>query len=78
MNDKAIIQNADIEVLDTDPEIEETPHHSSCSERLLENVNIENSLATQSSALLWNANQIIFGSFHQNDRRFHDQYRGFH
>ena len=77
MNDKAIIQNTDIEVLDTDPEIEETSHHSSCSERLLENVNIENSLATQSSALLWNANQIIFGSFHQNDRRFHDQSRGF-
>ena len=77
LNDKAIIQNTDIEVLDTDPEIEETSYHGSCTERLLENVNIENSLATQSSALLWNANQIIFGSFHQNDRRFHDQSRGF-
>ena len=77
LNDKAIIQNTDIEVLDADPEIEETSYHGSCSERLLENVNIENSLATQSSALLWNANQIIFGSFHQNDRRFHDQSRGF-
>ena len=77
LNDKAIIQNTDIEVLDTGPEIEETSDHGSCSERLLENVNIENSLATQSSALLWNANQIIFGSFHQNDRRFHDQSRGF-
>ena len=77
LNDKAIIQNTDIEVLDTDSEIEEVSYHGSCSERLLENVDIENSLATQSSALLWSANQIIFGSFHQNDRRFHDQSRGF-
>ena len=77
LNDKAIIQNTDIEILDTDHEIEETSYHSSCSERLLENVSIENSLATQSSALIWNANQIIFGSFHQNDKRFHDQSRGF-
>ena len=34
-------------------------------------------LLTQSNPLLWNANQIMFGSFHQNDKRFFDQSRGF-
>ena len=34
-------------------------------------------LLTQSDPVLWNANQIMFGSFHQNDNRFLDQSRGF-
>ena len=33
-------------------------------------------VATQPSPLLWNANRIMFGSFHQNDERFIDQSRG--
>ena len=33
-------------------------------------------VATQPSQLLWNANRIMFGSFHQNDERFIDQSRG--
>ena len=33
-------------------------------------------VATQPSPLLWNANRIKFGSFHQNDERFIDQSRG--
>ena len=32
-------------------------------------------VATQPSPLLWNANRIMFGSFHQNDERFIDQSR---
>ena len=34
-------------------------------------------VATQASPLLWNANIIMFCSFHQNDERFVDQSRGF-
>ena len=34
-------------------------------------------VATQPSPLLWNANSIMFGSFHENDERFVDQSRGF-
>ena len=33
-------------------------------------------VATQPSPLLWNANRIMFGSFHQNDERFIEQSRG--
>ena len=33
-------------------------------------------VATQPSSLLWNANRIMFGSFHKNDERFIDQSRG--
>ena len=33
-------------------------------------------VATQPPRLLWNANRIMFGSFHQNDERFIDQSRG--
>ena len=32
-------------------------------------------VATQPLPLLWNANRIMFGSFHQNDERFIDQSR---
>ena len=27
--------------------------------------------------MLWNANRIIYGTFHQNDQRFSEQSRGF-
>ena len=37
----------------------------------------DNQVATQPSPLSWNADQIIYGSFHQNDERFVDQSRGF-
>ena len=40
-------------------------------------IDTDDQVATQPSPLLWNANQIIFGSFHQNDERFIDQSRGF-
>ena len=40
-------------------------------------IDTDDQVATQPSRLLWNANQIIFGSFHQNDERFIDQSRGF-
>ena len=36
----------------------------------------ENPVLTQPNPLLWNANQTMFGSFHQNDNRFPDQSRG--
>ena len=40
-------------------------------------IDTDDQVATQPSPLLWNANQIILGSFHQNDERFIDQSRGF-
>ena len=40
-------------------------------------IDTDDQVATQPSRLLWNANQIIFGSFHQNDERFIDRSRGF-
>ena len=43
----------------------------------LEIIGADNEVATQPSPLSWNANQIMFGSFHQNDERFVDQSRGF-
>ena len=33
--------------------------------------------AVRSSERLWNANDLVFGSFHQNDIRFSDQSRGY-
>ena len=33
--------------------------------------------AIRSSELLWNASDLVFGSFHQNDGRFSDQSRGY-
>ena len=42
-----------------------------------ENYDTDNQIATQPLPLSWNAYQIIFGSFHQNDERFADQSRGF-
>ena len=40
-------------------------------------IDSEYQVVTQPSPLPWNADQIIFGSFHQNDERFVDQSRGF-
>ena len=40
-------------------------------------IDSDNQVVTQPSPLPWNADQIIFGSFHQNDERFVDPSRGF-
>ena len=37
----------------------------------------DNQLAGRSSSSLWNAGPIIYGSFHQNDKRFSELSRGF-
>ena len=75
MNEEVIIQNTDIEMIEPDPEIEVTSYNSPCSERFIEDMDTEKPLLLQPN--LWNAEQIICGSFHQNDNRFHDQSRGF-
>ena len=75
LNEEVIIQNTDIEMIEPDPETEVTSHNSPCSERFIEDMDTEKALLLQPN--LWNAEQIIFGSFHQNDNRFLDQIRGF-
>ena len=77
LNEEVIIQNSDIEMIEPDPEIEVTSYNSPCSERFIEDMDTEKPLLLQPNSLLWNAEQIIFGSFHQNDNRFLDQSRGF-
>ena len=77
LNEEVIIQNSDIEMIEPDPEIEVTSYNSPCSERFIEDMDTENPLLLQPYSLLWSAEQIIFGSFHQNDNRFLDQSRGF-
>ena len=75
LNEEVIIQNTDIEMIEPDSEIEVTSYNSPCSERFIEDMDTEKPLLLQPN--LWNAEQIIFGSFHQNDNRFLDQSRGF-
>ena len=75
LNEEVIIQNTDIEMIEPDPEIEVTSNNSPCSERFIEDMDTEKPLLLQPN--LWNAEQIICGSFHQNDNRFLDQSRGF-
>ena len=77
LNEEAIIQNSDIEMIEPDLEIEVISYNSPCSERFIEDMDTEKPLLLQSNSLLWNAEQIIFGSFNQNDNRFLDQSRGF-
>ena len=77
LNEEVIIQNTDIEIIGTGPEIEVISYNSPCTESLFKNMDTDKPLLTQPSPLLWNANQIMFGSFHQNDKRFLDQSRGF-
>ena len=77
LNEEVIIQNTDIEMIEPDPELEVTSYNSPCSERFIEDMDTEEPLLLQPNSLLWNAEQIIFGSFHQNDNRFLDQSRGF-
>ena len=69
-NEEVIIQNTDIE------SIEVSPYNRLCSDFFSEGMDTENPVITQPNPLLWNANQIMFGSFHQNDNRFPDQSRG--
>ena len=59
-NEEVIIQNTVIE---------------SIEDFFSEGMDTENPVLTQPNPLLWNANQIMFGSFHQNDNRFPDQSR---
>ena len=75
LNEEVIIQNTDIEMIEPDPEIEVSSYSSTCSERFIEDMDTEKPLLLQPN--LWNAEQIICGSFHQNDNRFLDQSRGF-
>ena len=75
LNEEVIIQNTDIEMIEPDPEIEVTSYNSPCSERFIEDMDTEKPLLLQPN--LWNAEQIICGSFHQNDNRFLEQSRGF-
>ena len=75
LNEEVIIQNTDIEMIEPDPEIEVTSYNIPCSERFIEDLDTEKPLLLQPN--LWNAEQIICGSFHQNDNRFLDQSRGF-
>ena len=75
LNEEVIIQNTDIEMVEPDPEIEVTSCNGPCSERFIEDMDTEKPLLLQPN--VWNAEQIICGSFHQNDNRFLDQSRGF-
>ena len=75
LNEEVMIQNTDIEMVEPDPEIEVTSYNSPCSERFIEDMDTEKPLLLQPN--FWNAEQIICGSFHQNDNRFLDQSRGF-
>ena len=77
LNEEVIIQNSDIEMIEPDPEVEVTSYNSPCSERFIEDMDTEKPLLLQPNSLLWNAEQIIFGRFHQNDNRFLDQSREF-
>ena len=63
--------------METDPEIAVVSNDSSCSDSLFEMMDSDKPEATQSASLLWNAKQITFGSFYQNDKRFIHQSRGF-
>ena len=65
LNEEEIILNTDIEIVE------------SSTESPFENMDTDNPSLTQPSPLIWNASQIMFGSFHQNDNRFLDQSRGF-
>ena len=76
-NEEVVVWNTDNEIMETDPEIAVVSNDSSCSDSLFEIMDSDNPEATQSASLLWNAKQIMFGSFHQNDRSFIDQSRGF-
>ena len=76
-NEEVVVWNTDNEIMETDPEIALVSNDSSCSDSLFEIMDSDNPEATQSASLLWNAKQITFGSFHQNDKRFIDQSRGF-
>ena len=76
-NEEVVVWNTVNEIMETDPEIAVVSNDSSCSDSLFEIMDSDNPEATQSASLLWNAKQITFGSFHQNDKRFIDQSRGF-
>ena len=57
LNEEVIIQNTDIEIIGTGPEIEVTSYNSPCTESLFKNMDTDKPLLTQPSPLLWNANR---------------------
>ena len=90
---KELSENEEVILLDTDTEITETDSQlhvvlksndsldgtlqvsdKTVPERTSDN---DNQLARRSSSSLWNAGLIIYGSFHQNDKRFSELSRGF-
>ena len=79
-------ENENITVSDQDAIIEQhKKHHKNVTAQLQINDTLETSLdndvlcyqAIRSSDQLWNASDIIFGIFHQNDARFSEQSRGY-
>ena len=58
----------------SDKTVPERTTKESASDRTSDN---DNQLARRSSSSLWNAGPIIYGSFHQNDKRFSELSRGF-
>ena len=71
-NNEELTENKEVAYI----ELIESNETSFCDSHF-EIIDTDDQVATQPSPLLWNANQIIFGSFHQNDERFIDQSRGF-
>ena len=71
-NNEELTENKEVAYI----ELIESNETSFCDSHF-EIIDTDDQVATQHSSLLWNANQIIFGSFHQNDERFIDQSRGF-
>ena len=71
-NNEELTENKELAYI----ELIESNETSFCDSHF-EIIDTDSQVATQPSPLLWNANQIIFGSFHQNDERFIDQSRGF-
>ena len=71
-NNEELTENKEVAYID----LIESNETSFCDNHF-EIIDTGDQVATQPSPLLWNANQIILGSFHQNDERFIDQSRGF-
>ena len=71
-NNEELTENKEVAYI----ELIESNETSFC-ENHFEIIDTDDQVATQPSPLSWNANQIIFGSFHQNDERFIDQSKGF-
>ena len=58
----------------SDKTVSERPTKECAPDRISDN---DNQLARRSSTSLWNAGAIMYGSFHQNDKRFSELSREF-